>query len=84
MFEQPELYGIQFSNTDYYKPIPYKEISVDTNIANLVTFAKDQKILYRELKELNPWLRGKSLPKKGTPYIIRIPLKSEFKYMELY
>ncbi|HPB57049.1 MAG TPA: lytic transglycosylase domain-containing protein [Bacteroidales bacterium] len=84
MFEQPELYGVQFTKTDYYKPVPYKEISVDSNIASLVTFAKDQKILYRELKELNPWLRGKDLPKKGTPYIIRIPLKSEFQYVELY
>lgn len=84
MFEDRNQYDIQIKHSEYYQPIPYKEITVDTSISNLMDFAKSQNILYRELKELNPWLRSKELQNKGKSYILRIPLKSGYKYEELF
>ena len=52
-----------------YPPIPYKEITVTTPIANLSDFAKQQGITYAQLRDANPWLREQSLktgPEKHT------------------
>lgn len=84
MFEDPEKYGVTLKHTDYYQPIPYYELTIDTSISNLMDFAKANNILYRELKELNPWIRSKSLIIKGKKYILRVPIKSKLKYNELF
>lgn len=84
MFENPDKYGVNLKYNDYYQPIPYKELTIDTNISNLMDFAKANNVLYRELKELNPWIRGKSLTTKGKTYVLRIPVKSKLKYNELF
>lgn len=84
MFENPTKYGVNFKASDYYRPIPYKEITIDTTINSLADFAKSNNILYRELKELNPWLRSKSLLIKGKQYTFRIPEKSKMDYEDLY
>jgi hypothetical protein len=84
MFEEPEKYGIHLKVTECYRPIPYKEISVDSTIESLVDFAKANNILYRELKEMNPWLRNKMLQVKEKKYSIRVPVKSKSSYEELF
>lgn len=84
MFEDREQYDVMIKHSEYYQPIPYKEIRIDTSITNLMDFATSQNILYRELKELNPWLRSKDITIKGKSYVIRIPLKSKYKYEELF
>jgi len=84
MFEDPEKFGVNFKASDYYQPIPYKVVTIDTTINNLADFAVTNNILYRELKELNPWLRSKILPIKNKQYTLRIPKKSKMDYEELY
>lgn len=75
VFENQELYEIKMNATDYYKPIETKEIKVTETIEDLMLFAQQNKLLYRELKELNPWLRNSKLPViAGKNYILYIPL----------
>lgn len=84
MFEDPDKYGVKLKLTECYRPIPYKEIKVDTSINSLLEFAKSNNILYRELKEMNPWLRDKVLPVREKKYLIRVPLKTKSTYEELF
>jgi len=84
IFEAPRQYGIILKNSDLYYPIPCDEVEVKSTIPDLYIFAKEHNILYRELKELNPWLRDSKLTVKGQNYIIKIPQKSKLKYQYLY
>ena len=84
MFEEPEKYGVKLKLTECYRPIPYTEIAVDTTIPSLLDFAKANNILYRELKEMNPWLRNKVLPVRDKKYSVRVPVKTKSTYEELY
>jgi hypothetical protein len=84
MFEEPEKYGVKLKLTECYRPIPYTEIAVDSTIPSLLDFAKANNILYRELKEMNPWLRNKVLPVKEKKYSVRVPVKTKSTYEELY
>lgn len=84
MFEDPDKYGVKLKLTECYRSIPYNEIKVDTSINSLLEFAKNNNILYRELKEMNPWLRDKVLPVRGKNYLIRVPVKTKSRYEELF
>jgi hypothetical protein len=61
IFENPELYNIRMAATDYYQPIDCKEITFDKSIEDLRIYCNENNILYRQLKELNPWLRSTKL-----------------------
>lgn len=84
LFENPTAYGIHLNATDYYQPISYKEISVSSSITDLNSFATRHNCLYREIKELNPWLRSTKLPVSSKPYKIKVPEQSKAKYFDLY
>lgn len=75
IIEQPELYGFQLSDEDYYPPFPeYKEITVSGPIENWGAFAKKHGTHYRMLKIYNPWLTSTKLTNKaGKTYKIRLP-----------
>ncbi|MEZ5083929.1 MAG: lytic transglycosylase domain-containing protein [Bacteroidales bacterium] len=74
IFNDPLLYGFDIKKTDLYPVLNTKEITVDTAISNLVDFALAQGISYRNLKELNPWLRTNYLTNKsGKLYTIKLP-----------
>ncbi len=76
MLENKESYGIQLQPNDYYYPIPSQDTTVTSSISNLMEFAKQHKIAYRELKELNPWLRNTSLPVSAKTYTLKLPKNS--------
>lgn len=74
ILESPAKYGVHLRYQDLYQPIPTREITIDSSIANLVDFAIEQKTTYRILKEFNPWLRGNSLTNKTRKaYTILLP-----------
>jgi len=75
LFENQQTYGINLSSEDYYYPIPYKELKITSSISDLPAFAKSHGVIYRELKELNPWLRSNKLNVGSKEYIIKIPEK---------
>jgi len=73
LFENQELYNIRVSTSELYKPIDYKEMVADKSIEDLRTYCTENKILYRQLKELNPWLRNTKLPVKAEKaYILKV------------
>ena len=74
ILSSPEEYGFHVKEEDSYHPIPYKIVEISDSIANLADFAKEHGITYRELKDLNPWLRETLLTNKSKKsYSIKIP-----------
>jgi hypothetical protein len=65
IFENQELYNIQMPATEFYKPIACKEITITETIDDLRIYCKENKILYRQLRELNPWIRDTKLTVTG-------------------
>lgn len=83
VFEQPSKYNFWLEPAEFYYPIPYNTIHIDSSIADFYLFAQQNNITYREFKELNPWLRNSSLTVKHKQYEFKIPSKSPFYYQDL-
>ncbi|MDR0207467.1 MAG: lytic transglycosylase domain-containing protein [Bacteroidales bacterium] len=74
IFENQELYNIRITSTDFYKSIDFKEVVISNSIEDLRTYCTKNKILYRQLKELNPWLRNtKLIVIANKSYTLKIP-----------
>lgn len=81
MFSNPSAFGFRLRASDLYMPIPYKEITINTGIANLATWAKQQGTTYGILKILNPWLRDTFLQNVSKrTYVLRIPTNEGMSY----
>jgi hypothetical protein len=75
IFENQALYNIRISAQEFYKPVDYKEIIIEKSIEDLRNYCSDNKIIYRQLKELNPWLRSSKLPvPTNKSYTVRVPV----------
>jgi len=79
ILSSPAEYGFHLTEDDLYKPIPFYEIEVNGSIDDFADFAKEYGITYRELKDMNPWLREPFLknPNKKR-YLIKIPEPNAF------
>ena len=71
IIDNPGVYGYSLPEHEAYKPISYREISVERGISNLVEWSKSQGFSYYMLKKLNPWILRKKLP--AGSYKVRIP-----------
>ena len=81
IFKNPQRYGFLLKKEHLYPPIPYKEITVTTPIANISDFAKQQGITYAQLRDANPWLREQSLKNRtGKTYVLQIPTQEGMYY----
>lgn len=79
IIETPHNYGFIFTDDDLYKPIECSNIEVNNTIADLTDFAIEHNITYRELKDMNPWLRESFLNNTtGKTYAIKIPKPGAF------
>lgn len=77
IMENPADYGFILKSSQLYYPIETKDIEVTETIEDLPQWAIDHGSTYQWLKELNPWLRSKTLPNKtGKTYIIKLPKNS--------
>ena len=75
VMETPEAYGFHLGRSDVYAPLTCQEVVVDTTVSNLASFALATGTTLRELKAINPWLRGTQLDvAEGKSYAIRVPL----------
>lgn len=84
LFENPTAYGLFLREKDFYPQIPVRTVTVDSDIPDLVAYAKNQGISYKVLKLFNPWLRDKSLKvRKGRTYLLSIPLEEYRDYEAL-
>jgi membrane-bound lytic murein transglycosylase D len=76
--ENPDEYGFQLDEDDYYPLISTHEIAVDTAISNIAVFALNHSTNYKIIKQLNPWLRQNYLPDRlQKVYYLTIPDEGE-------
>lgn len=81
IFSNPQRFGFLLKKEHLYPPIPYKEVTVNTNIENLGEYSKKNGITYAQLRDANPWLRETSLKNKsGKQYVIQIPTQKGMNY----
>lgn len=74
IMKNPDKYGFTLPNEQLYFPIESKQITVDSTVTDLASFAKKQGINYKVLKIHNPWLRDTKLDNKTKKvYTIDIP-----------
>src|SRR5438132_1082866 len=60
----PVEYGFYFRAQDLYAPFEYNTLSIDSSISDFADFSIQNKINYKTLKLLNPWLRQNYLTNK--------------------
>lgn len=73
----PRKHGLVVDESEEYKPLKYRTVSVSQSIPNLTDFAKENGTSYKMLKIYNPWLRAHKLTvKPGKTYEIQLPLNS--------
>ena len=66
--------GFRLQDTERYRPVSTRTITVSQSIHNLATFARQQGTTYKMLKWHNPWLRSRTLPvRPGKSYTIILP-----------
>ena len=77
-----EVFGVVESvkaASDLYAPIATYDVEVNGSIEDFADFAKEHGATYRELKDLNPWLRETSLVNKAKKtYILKLPQPGAF------
>lgn len=75
IMENAKDYGFVYRTSDLYNMIEYRIIHVDSTIADLYAFAKQQGVNYKLLKQMNPWLLKSTLPDESRKrYEIKIPI----------
>ena len=76
IMKNPKKYGFVFDKRHLYNELPTYNVMIDSSITNLISFAKQYNITYKDLKIYNPWLRDRKLENKdGKTYYIKIPKK---------
>ncbi|NAS30291.1 transglycosylase SLT domain-containing protein [Flavobacteriaceae bacterium R38] len=79
IISNPEKYGFQLDEEDYYTAIPTFEVEIDQPVADFADFAKEYEINYKILKIHNPWLREAFLNNAShKKYQIEIPEKGYY------
>lgn len=73
LMSNPEASGFVLKDEEKYQVIPTQIIAVNTNIPNLAEWAQARGTTYKMIRQLNPWLRGRSLNTGGRTYEIKIP-----------
>lgn len=76
ILEHPRHFGYKLTESQLYFPIEYHEIEINGPIEDWQQWSIDNGTTYQQLRELNPWIRAKSLPNKSNKtYLVRIPAK---------
>jgi membrane-bound lytic murein transglycosylase D len=71
----PDKYGFHVEKSEVYQPVATRIVPVRASIPNLADFARAMGTTFKQLKELNPWLRDKKLTVKGgKSYEIALPV----------
>ncbi len=74
ILSNPQDYGFYVDEKDKYHVVPTQTLTIDSAISNMADFAAKYSISYKELKDLNPWLRDVSLTNRyKKAYEISIP-----------
>lgn len=85
MFENPQMYGVEICPAEMYQPVKCKYEQVSSSIASLPDWAQSHGVTYRELRNLNPWIRNNKLAvPAGKTYVLQLPEKSGENYKTLF
>ncbi len=77
IMKNPRNYGFVFRDKDLYPTIKTKTLEIDSTISNLIDFAKANNTNYKVFKDLNQWLRSKTLTNTTKKkYYIRVPIEN--------
>ena len=77
IMENPAKYGFVLDASQLYHPVECNEVKVSGPVDDWADWAKSHGISYLSLRELNPWIRSKSLPNKlGKTYTVLVPKPS--------
>ncbi len=57
ILSKPDHYGFHVKSEDLYQPMETKTIELNNGVPSFPDFAIKHNITYKELKDLNPWLR---------------------------
>jgi membrane-bound lytic murein transglycosylase D len=72
--ENPQAYGLNVQENDYYPVIETHEVMVNKEIPNIADFALANGTNYKIIKQFNPWMRQNFLPcQPGKEYHVIIP-----------
>ena len=78
VMEHPFKYGFHLTAEQLYQPIECKEVEVSGPVDDWSKWAKSYGITYAQLREVNPWIRAKSLTNKlKKTYKVKIPYSDE-------
>ena len=76
VMSEPSKFGFNIGPGEMYKPIPFREVKVDTAVTSFEQFARQFDTNYKILKFMNPWLRRPFLTNsEKREYTVRIPEK---------
>lgn len=79
ILEDPSNYGFHVKKRDLYYLEPTYTVEVDSSISDFADFANEFNLTYKELKDLNPWLRDDHLSNpRGKTYHLKIPEEGAF------
>jgi hypothetical protein len=79
LLENAAALGFTVDENEKYTEPQYREVKVASSIDNLSTYARNNGTNYKTLRQLNPWLRGRSLTvKSGKTYTLRLPAEKSF------
>lgn len=70
IMQDPAAYGYELDEDDYFKIPATRSVSV-TEVEDLANWARQQGSTLRAVKELNPWIVGRSLPVGN--YAVKVP-----------
>lgn len=74
LMENAEEMGFILKDEDKYGAIPFRTVTVTNSISNLAQFAREHGTTYKMLRQMNPWLRDRSLTvRNGKSYLIKLP-----------
>ncbi|MFT5581095.1 MAG: membrane-bound lytic murein transglycosylase D [Psychromonas sp.] len=77
IFENPKDFGFAPDKMELYPKVETVKIKVTTPIDTLVNWSLDKGFNYKIVKNLNPWILQKSLPKPKGFYQITLPASSK-------
>jgi len=85
MFEHPQSYGVEICPAEMYQPVNCKQVEVNSFVYDWKDFAAQYGVTYRELRNLNPWIKNSKLTvTPGKTYMVSIPVKPKENYRNLF
>ena len=83
IISNPKAYGFRLTQDQLYQPVKTRTVSVSESNVNWCEWAVSQGIDYAILRELNPWIRSKTLSNSsGKTYTVKLPADDKAIYRQ--